>query len=75
MQKNNELRIRNNKDNLIDQIIQATTEKDKKALARRIAIASNTMKWSEQDLHALYQKRHEVRNFTAFVKWSCRIKG
>jgi hypothetical protein len=59
---------------LINDIAEATTEKHKKKLARALAITAKTLKWSDTDLHALYQKRLEpgIRNYTAFV-WS-RVK-
>jgi len=68
--------FRNNRDALIYDIAEATTEKDKKLLRKRLAIAANTLGWSEMDLHALMKKRYDpsIRNYTAFVKWSCKIQ-
>lgn len=72
--ENNSLRVRNNRDDLIRQIVEATTEENKKALAKRIALVANQLKWSDMDLHALLKKKGQVRNFTAFVKWSIKIQ-
>lgn len=69
------LQIRNNKEQLIADIVEATTEKDKRKLAKMLALASNINRWSETDLHALLNKRREVDNFTAFVWWSCKIRN
>jgi hypothetical protein len=54
--------------------VEATSGEDAKKLAKRIALAANTLGWSDMDLHALLRKRGQVRNFTAFVKWSIKIK-
>jgi hypothetical protein len=66
--------ITNRKD-LCTQIAEATTVEDKKELAKRIAIAANTLKWSETDLHALFRRKDDptIYNFTGFVKWSIEI--
>lgn len=70
------LQVRSNREQLIADIVFATTEKNKKKLARAIAVASNQMAWSESDLHALLQKRRDptIRNYTAFVWWSIKTK-
>lgn len=62
---------------LIEQIVDATTEQDKKKLARALAITAKTLKWSDQQLHMLYQKRLDpkVRNFTALVWWHCKVSN
>lgn len=75
--KEEPLRVRNNKERLIADIVEKTTEKDKRLLAKRLAIAMNAMKWEEHDLHALLKKANDpnVRNYTALVKYSCTIKG
>jgi hypothetical protein len=69
--------VRNNKEQLIADIVNRTDEKDKKWLAKRIAIAMNTLKWSSDDLHALLKKADDptVHNYTALVKYSCTIRG
>jgi hypothetical protein len=66
---------RNSAEALIEQIVQATTERDKNGMARALAIAAKTLKWTETDLHVLYQKRldPQVRNFTALVWWHAKI--
>lgn len=71
------LQIRNNKDQLIADIVERTTEPDKKQLAKRLAIAYNALGWSEIDLHALLKRADDkgVHNYTALVKWSCTIRG
>lgn len=65
-----------NRQDLITQIAEATTERDKKHLAKRIAITANTLSWNETDLHALLKKKQDpnIRNYTGFVKWSILIK-
>ena len=62
---------RNAREVLIDDIVEATTARQKAKLSRALAIAANTLKWTDIDLHALYQKRLDpsIRNYTAFV-WS-----
>jgi len=62
---------RNSREALIEDIAEATDERNKPKLCRALAIAANTLKWTEQDLHALYQKRLDpgIRNYSAFV-WS-----
>jgi hypothetical protein len=67
-----EVRVRNNRDDLIRQIVERTDAIDKKKLAKRIAITANTFHWSEMDLHALLKK--EVKNYSAFVNWSLKTK-
>lgn len=69
-----ELATRTNKENLINQIVEKTNERNKKHLAKLIAIKANRYKWSETDLHALLQKSRDpkIRNFTAFVKWTLK---
>lgn len=40
-------------------------------------MTANTLKWSDTDLHVLYQKRLDpkakVRNFTALVWWHLKL--
>lgn len=69
------LKVRNNTEALIEDIVNATSEKDKKKLARRIALAYNILGWSDTDLHALLKKKNDptIRNFTAIVWWSIKI--
>jgi hypothetical protein len=70
------LQVRNNREQLIADIVDATAENDKKKLARLLAIRSRELQWSETDLHALFAKHKDptIRNFTAFVKWSIKTK-
>ena len=70
------LKIRTNREALIADIVKATSEKDKKKLAARIALSANEQGWSEMDLHALLKKQTDptIRNYTAFVWWSIKIK-
>lgn len=76
IQEKDELLVRNQKEDLIKQIVDATTEKDKKKLAKMLALAYNAKKWSLTDLHILYQKRNDpgVHNYTGLVWWSVKIK-
>ncbi len=71
-----ELQVRSSREQLIAEIVEATSEPNKKALAKLIALRANEMKWTETELHALLKKRHDpnIRNFTAFVKWSLKTK-
>lgn len=70
-----EIQVRNNREFLIQQIVNLTNETNKKALAARIAISANQLGWTDTDLHALLKKRQDpsIRNFSAFVKWSIKI--
>ena len=76
-QEESPLQVRNQKEDLIAQIVEKTNETDKKGLARRIAIAYNTLRWTEMELHALLKKADDpsVHNYTAFVKYSATIHG
>ena len=67
-----EIEVRNNRESLIAQIVEATSEKNKPKLAKVLAIKSAQMKWSDTDLHALLGKKNDpsIRNYTAFVWWS-----
>jgi hypothetical protein len=69
-----ELQVRNNREDLIRQIVDFTDATDKKKLARRIAVTANTLKWTDMDLHALLNKRREVNNFSKFVNWTLKVK-
>jgi hypothetical protein len=69
-----ELKVRNNRDDLIRQIVNRTDTKDKKKLARRIAVTANMFKWSNMDLHALLNKYSEVNNYSAFVNYCLKQK-
>lgn len=68
------LQVRSNREQLIADIVEATTETDKKKLAKLLAIRSREMNWTEQDLHALLGKKKDpkIRNFTKFVWWSIK---
>ena len=70
------LQVRNNRESLIEQIVEQTTETDKKKLAKLIAIRSKQMNWTEQDLHALLKKKNDpsIRSYTKFVWWSIKTK-
>ena len=68
--------VKNNKHALIEEIaesVERTTGEDK-TIRRRLAIAMNTLKWSEADLHYMLKRDGEVDNFPAFIKWCCKIK-
>ena len=69
-----ELQVRNNREDLIRQIVDFTDATDKKKLARRIAVTANTLKWTDMDLHALLNKRREVNNFSKLVNWTLKVK-
>lgn len=70
------LQVRNQKEQLIAEIVEATSEPNKKALAKLLALRANEMRWTETDLHALLKKKTDpnIRNFTAYVKWSIKTK-
>ncbi len=70
------LQIRNNREQLIADIVNATTEKNKQKLARALAVAANALKWQDSALHTLLQKRNDatIRNYTAFVWGSVKTK-
>lgn len=70
-----QLEVRNNREDLIRQIVELTDAVDKKALARRIAITANTLHWSDMDLHALLKKKGQVNNFSKFVNWSLKVRN
>lgn len=61
---------------MIEDIAAATDEKDKGNLCRALAITANTLKWTDQDLHALYQKHLDpkVRHSTALVWWHTKVE-
>lgn len=65
---------RNNFEYLIQQIVESTNARDKKSLARRLAIFARTFGWTEMDLHGLLQKKNDpsIRNYSAFVEWSIK---
>ena len=69
------LKVRSNREQLIADIVEATSDTDKKKLARLLALRSNQLKWSDTDLHALLAKRKDpkIRNFTKFVWWSIKL--
>lgn len=60
---------RTSAEGLVQLIVDATNERNKPKLARALAITAKTLKWTDQDLHLLYQKRLDpkVRNFSALV--------
>lgn len=70
------LQIRNNRDQIISDIVMNTVEKDKKKLAKIISIRARELKWTDTDLHSLLQKKKDpnIRNYTAFVWWSIKLK-
>lgn len=70
-----EIQVRNNRQQLILDIVNNTTEPNKKSLAKRIAIVANQLGWSDMDLHALLKKRHDpkVYNYTGFVKYNLKV--
>lgn len=69
-----ELSVRSNREDLIRQIVERTDSKNKKLLARRLAIVGNTLGWSDMDYHGLLKKHGEVKNFSAFVNWNLKLK-
>ncbi len=71
------LLVRNNFEQLIADIVNATNEQNKAALARRIATTARQLGWTETELHALLSKKKDptIRNFTAFVKWSIKVRA
>jgi hypothetical protein len=71
--KEEELNVRSNREDLIRQIVEQTDTKNKKVLARRIAVTSNILKWTDTDLHALLKKKGEVSNYSAFINWNLKL--
>jgi hypothetical protein len=69
-----EVIARTEKEDLINQIAAATNE-NTPALRKRLALATNTLGWTETDLHALLKKKEDptIRNYTAFVKFMARV--
>lgn len=70
------LQVRNNREQLIKEIVEASTEKDKKKFARFISIRARELKLTDTDLHYLLQKKNDqsIKNYTAFVRWSLKVK-
>ncbi|WP_047994227.1 hypothetical protein [Puniceibacterium sp. IMCC21224] len=71
-------KARNGKEALIEDIVShccCRTDKEKRELAKRIAIWANTTKTDETDLHALLQKHRDpnIRNYGGFVNWAIKI--
>jgi len=60
---------------IIEDITNATNEKNKAKLMRALAITGNTLKWSDMQYLDLYRKRLDpkVKNYTALVWWHCKI--
>lgn len=72
----NNLAVRTNYEALIAEIVSHTQPPSgRRQLAKRLAVAYHTAKWSVTDLHALLQKRLDpsIRNFSAFVNWTCKV--
>jgi len=57
------------KEALIEQIVEATGDPNPARLARLLAVTANTLGWTEQQLHILYQKRL-VRRSETTEPWS-----
>src|SRR5688572_23785263 len=53
------VKVRNNREQLIVDIVNATAEKNKHKLARALAVAANVLQWQDSDLHTLLQKRND----------------
>lgn len=72
-----EYQTRTSKEDLINQIgdrVERIDSKEHPELRKRLAIASNTLKWSDTDLYNLLTKQG-LNNYIGFVYWSCTIKG
>lgn len=69
-----DIQVRNNREDLIRQIVENTDATDKKKLARRIAVTANTLHWSDMDIHALLKKKGEVNNYSKFVNWCLKTR-
>lgn len=68
------------KNDLIQQIVarmNLKTDEERRDLEKRLAIAANALNWKLIDLHALLKKADDptIRNFTAFVVWSCKLRS
>lgn len=61
---------------LIEDTAAATDEKDKGKFCRALTITANILKWTEQDLHTLHQKRLDpkVQNYSALEWWHAKIE-
>lgn len=73
-----DLQVRSNREQLIADIVSQCNVigvEKRKELARRIALAANTLHWSDQDLHVLMKKKQDptIRNYSAFLNWSIKI--
>jgi len=70
-ERDSTLLVRNQREDLIAQIIDQTNllDTDRKRVAERLAIEANMCGWSNFDLHALLQKKHDpnVKNYTGLV--------
>ena len=74
---------RNSREDLIEQIVaetDASTDEKKRALARRIALAGNTLKWSDFDLTVLLAKADPrkypgIKNYSVLVNGAIRVTG
>lgn len=72
-------RARNAREALIEDIVEkcrCRSDKERAALARRIAIWANTTGADETDLHALLKKAQDptLRNYGKFVNWTIKIR-
>ena len=72
-------RARTTKEDLIEQIVEQTTERGKKAteLSKLLAVAGNTLGWKERDFAILLAKKKDpkVRNYTALVWWHVKLSN
>ena len=68
---------RNATEAIIEDIANATNEKNKVKLMRALAITGKTLKWSEMHFLDLYRKRLDpkVKNYTALVWWHTKISN
>lgn len=75
--KNGERVPRNQREDLISQILDQCTLKphQRKVLGKLLSITANTAGWTTTDLHALLKKKQDpaIRNYTAFVWYSAKM--
>ena len=69
------MRIRNNKDSIMSDIIETYERKNpkEKGFRRRFAIRVNTLKWSNQDLHYVYNQVYERANWSKWLNYQLKI--
>jgi hypothetical protein len=72
------LQVRNQREDLVAQIMEQTTLKGKRMreVAARLMMEANIQKWTNQDLHGLLSKKKDpgIYNYTGFIVWTAYPK-